>query len=261
MKNKHIAPLLLAFFGLAALSFTTAASIQLRLKPQQDKTYTVSTKSNLMMNMEVQGQTMSQTQNMETLQYFTTKEVTDAQTVVETHVESIKMNMSQMGMKLEYDSEHPEKTSPMLKGQIQELEKSLKKPVTITYDALGKVVSDSIDLAMNQLSTVITELPEEELTVGSKWNQTKKQEVSGIPFTVNMEYTVTAITKKSVDVSFTGNVDSKEVTGSYNGTGSINSQTGLMMTSTTKSNVSMTINEQGLSIPVTMVGTTTMELK
>ena len=166
-----------------------------------------------------------------------------------------------MGMKLEYDSEHPEKTSPMLKGQIQEIEKSLKKPVTITYDALGKVLSDSIDLSMNQLSMVICEFPEEELTVGSKWSQSKEQEIGGSPLMVNMEYTITAISKKSVDVSITGNIDSKEVTGTYNGTGSINPHTGMMTNSTMKSNVSMTINEQGMSIPVTMIGTTTIELK
>ena len=261
MKKKHLTPMLLVFIGLATLSFTLATGITLRLQPKQGQTYTATSKVNMMTMMEVQGQTMNMSQNMETRQSFSAKEVSSAQSVIETQIEAIKMTISQMGMKLEYDSEHPEKTSPMLAGQTKEIEKSLNKPLTLTYDALGKLVGDSLDPEMSQLSNVIVELPEQELTVGSKWNSTKSQTVSNVEISVNMEYTVTAISKKSVDVSFTGNVESTEVTGTYNGTASINPQTGLMMNNTTKSNISMTINEQGMSIPITIVGTTTIEVK
>ena len=80
-----------------------------------------------------------------------------------------------MGMKLEYDSEHPEKTSPMLAGQVQAYEETIKKPVTISYDALGHLVGDSTDAFQGQLKDVIIELPKEELTVGSKWTSDKSQ--------------------------------------------------------------------------------------
>ncbi|MCR5039662.1 MAG: hypothetical protein K6A94_10035 [Bacteroidales bacterium] len=166
-----------------------------------------------------------------------------------------------MGMKLEYDSEHPEKTSPMLAGQTKQFEESLNKVVTVNYDALGKIIGEDTDLDMNQLSNVIIELPEEELSVGSKWNSKKSQSVSNTEFNVNMEYTVTAISKKSVDISFTGSTDSKDITGTYSGTASLNPQTGMIISSTTKSNVSMTINEQGMSMPITVVGTSTVEVK
>lgn len=261
MKKKHFIPMLLVLIGLTALSFSTASVVKLRLKPQQGKTYNVNSKANIMTMMEVQGQTINMSQSLETQQSFVAKEVSDEQSVVETQIESMKLSISQMGMKLEYDSEHPEKTSPMLAGQTKEMDESIKKPVTVTYDALGKLVGDSIDLSKNQLGAVIVELPEQDLSVGSKWNVNKHQDVSGAEFNVNMEYTVTAISKKSVDLSFTGNVESTEVTGTYNGTASINPQTGLMMTSTTKMNISMTLNEQGLSLPVTMVGNTTVEVK
>lgn len=253
--------MLLIFISLTALSFTLATGVTLRLKPKQDKTYTVTSKANTMTMMEVQGQTMNMSQNMEVKQTFTPKEVSASQSVIETQVEAMKMTISQMGMKLEYDSEHPEKTNPMIAGQTKEFEESIKKPVTLTFDNHGKLISEKEDLGMSQLGHVIIELPDQELTVGSKWSRSNDQEVSGTPFTVNMEYTVTAITKKSVDVSFTGNIDSKEVTGTYNGTASIDPQTGMVMNNTTKTNLSMTMNEQGLSIPITIVGTTTIEVK
>ncbi len=258
---RRIAPALLVLVALATLSFMAKDGITLRLRPEQGKTYTLTSKANMMTMMEVQGQTMNMSQNMETRQSFSVKKVSSAQSFIETQIEAIKMTISQMGMKLEYDSEHPEKTSPMLAGQTKEIENSLNKPITATYDALGKLVGNDLDPEMSQLSNVIVELPEQELTVGSKWNSTKSQTVSNVEINVNMEYTVTAISKKSVDVSFIGNVESTEVTGTYNGTASINPQTGIMMNSTTKSNISMTINEQGMSLPITMVGTTTVNVK
>ena len=261
MKRRHITVVSLILIGLAMISFTTKDGITLRLKPQQGKTYNVTSKANMMTMMEVQGQTMNMLQNMETRQSFTATKVTDAQSDIETQVEAIKMSISQMGMKFEYDSENPEKTSPMLAGQTKELEKTLKKPVNVSYDALGKLVGDSIKLENSQLSNIIVEFPKKELTVGSKWNNNKTQEISGNEIKINMEYTVTAISKKSVDVSFVGNIESTDVTGTYNGTASIDPQTGLTMNSTTKTNISMTVTEQGMSIPITVVGTTTVEVK
>ena len=258
---KRIAPVALVFVALTTLSFMAKISISLRLHPEQGKTLTISSKANMMTMMEVQGQSMSMSQLMETRQSFTAKNVTDTQSDIETQVEAIKMTISQMGMKLEYDSEHPEKTSPMIAGQTKEFEENLNKPVTVTYDALGHLVGDTADLGMNQLSNIIIELPDMILSKGSKWNSTKTQNVNGTEFKVNMEYTVTNLSKKSVDVSFTGNIESTEVTGDYNGTASINPNTGLTTNSTTKSNISMTLNEQGMSIPMTIVGNTTVEVK
>ena len=258
---RRLAPVALVLVALVTLSFMAKDGVTLRLRPQQGKTYTVTSKANMMTMMEVQGQTMNMSQSMETRQSFEAKEVSDSQSLIETKVEAVKMTISQMGMKLEYDSEHPDKTSPMLAGQTKQIEETLNNPVTVTYDALGNILNDSSDTEMSQLSNVIIELPKQELTVGSTWNTKKTQEVSGTEIVADMVYTVTAISKKSVDVSFTGTVESEEVSGSYNGTASINPQTGIIMSNTTKSNISMTLNEQGMSIPVTIVGTTTVEVK
>ena len=252
---------MLVLVALATLSFMAKDGVTLRLKPQQDKTYTITSKANAMTMMEVQGQTMNMSQVYESKQSFTAKKVSDTQSDFEAQIDAIKLSISQMGMKLEYDSEHPEKTSPMLAGQVQAYEETIKKPVTISYDALGHLVGDSTDAFQGQLKDVIIELPKEELTVGSKWTSDKSQSVSGTDINVIMEYTVTAISKKSVDVSFTGNVESTEMSGTYNGTASIDPKTGLIMNGTTKSNISMTLSEQGLSIPMTVVGTSTVEVK
>jgi hypothetical protein len=252
---------MLVLVALATLSFMAKDGITLRLKPQQGKTYTITSKANMMTMMEVQGQTMNMSQTMETKQSFTAKEVSESESSFETQIEAIKMTISQMGMKFEYDSEHPEKTSPMLASQTQEIDKVIKKLETVKYDLMGNIV-DSLEIEMSQLSAAITKLPEEEVSVGSTWTFDRTQNVSGTEIAANMTYTVTAISKKSVDVNISGTVEgNNEISGTYEGTASINPQTGLVMNSSLKTNLSMTINEQGLSIPTTIVGNTTVEVK
>jgi len=260
---KRIAPAMLVLMALASLSFMAKDGVTLRLKPQQGKTYTIISKATTMNMMEVQGQTINQSQNMDIKQTFSVKKVTDDQSVFETQVESMKMSVSQMGMKFEYDSEHPEKTSPMIAAQTKDFEKSIKKLSTITYDLLGNVVNDSDDLDMNQLGNVIIKLPKEELAIGSQWTMDKTVSISEMEIKSTMTYTVTAITKKSIELSIKGVVKegSEGVNGTWDGTVSINPQTGMVTKSTTKSNISMTISEQGLSIPVTAVGNTTVTVE
>ena len=243
-------------FGMTTLSFIAKVGVALRLKPQQDQNYTITTKSNLMTMMKVQDKTVNMSQTMETKQSFQAKKVSDSLSVIETQIESIKITNSQQGMKFEYDSEHPEKANPI----FAEFDKELKQPVTTTYDALGQLVGDSINLSLNKLNGVIIQLPEQELNVGSKWYYDKNHSINNTKFIINMEYTVTAISKRKVDVNVNGIIKSAEVNGTYNGTASLNPQTGLVMNSNIKENITMTINQQGLSIPMTMVGTTTVEV-
>ena len=264
MNNKktlgRLLPAFLVLVGLVTLSFTTANGVMLRLQPQQGKTYTINLKSNMVSMMEVQGQTMNMSQVMEIRQNFTPMEVTNNQSVIQSQIQAIKMTTSQMGMKLEYDSEHPEKTSPMLAGQTGAFDAMLKAVDTLTYDNLGQRIGEEEVMTTGQLGSVIIQLPKKEVSVGSQWTFNKTQSVNDTDINVKMTYTVTAISKKSVDVSIAGTVESSEVSGTYEGTASINPQTGLVMNSNIKQNLSMTIN-QGISIPLTMIGTTTIEVK
>jgi hypothetical protein len=264
MKNtiKKLAPVMLVLVALATLSFTTNDGVLLRLRPEQDKTYTITSKANMTMKMEIQGMSMNQKQNLEIRQSFIAKEVNDNESIIETQIEAIKMTANQMGMKFEYDSEHPEKTSRLMAEQAKEFEKVLNKPESIKYDLLGNII-DTLNIEISQLGAVINELPEEEINVGSTWTFNKAKDLTGNEINVNYTYTVTAISKKSVDISITGTVaaDASQTSGSYEGTASINPQTGLVMNSSITTNVSMTMTEQGMTFPVTMIGTTTVEVK
>lgn len=94
MKNslKRIAPVALVLMALAMLSFMAKETVTLRLKPQQGKSYKINTKSSMMISMKVQGQSMTQSQNVEMRQSFTVQSATDAQSVMVTEIEAIRVS-------------------------------------------------------------------------------------------------------------------------------------------------------------------------
>ena len=251
---------IITVLAISALSFTAGKGVILRLKPAKDKVYVIKSKSTQTNTMKFQGQSMSSTQNFEITQSLTAKEVSETKNVFETQIDAMKITISQMGMSFTYDSENPQKTSPMIADQASEFDKIIKKPVDVTYDNLGRL-EETADFEMSQISNVIIELPEDEVSVGSEWTYTKTQEISDIEMTVTMKVTVTGINKKGVDVSFTGTVDSKDITGSYEGTSTISQQTGMVVNSSIKNKISMTINEQGMTIPMTVNGATTISVE
>ena len=251
---------IVALIALTALSFAAGNGITLRLNPQKDKVYTITSKTTQTTVMKIQGQTMRNNQTVEARQIFIAKEVSTDTTIIATKIEAIKMVVSMMGMNLTYDSDHPENNSPMIADQAYEFDRIINKPVYVTFDKLGYNVTPD-DVETSQLSNVIIELPEEELHEGSQWNYVKSQNVSDVDINVNMTYTVTKISKKSVDVSFLGTIEAKETNGTYNGTSTIDLQTGIVMTSTINNSMSMTVSEQGMEIPITITGTTTINVK
>lgn len=260
MKKKLLVPIVLMLVALTTLSFTAGNGIALRLRPIKGKTYVIISKTNQTTVMQVSGQTIRSTMNLDGRQTFSAEEVSSNQNVFETQIKGLKMTSSTMGMTFTYDSDHPENTSPMVAQQASIFDSIINKTNTMTYNELGQN-TDSDDMEMSQLSNVIVELPEEELHVGSQWSYVKTQNVNDVDVNINMTYTVTSISKKSVDVSYTGTVDSKDVSGTYEGTASINPQTGFVVANNLSNTISMTVSEQGFDMQMTITGTTTITVK
>ena len=257
MKKSIIIPLML-IIGLALVSF--ASGVTLRLRPQKDKSYVINSTMNQKTVMKVQGQSITSTQKLDLRQTFVAKEVTEQSNTFETQIEAIKMTSSTMGMTFTYDSENPQNTSPMIAQQAKEYEDMIKKPVTMTFNELG-LNTNPDDNNLNQLRNAIIELPEKEMSVGSQWTFVKTNSVGDYDYTVNMTCTVTGISKKSIDFSFTGDINSKEVTGNFKGNSSIDPHTGIIITTTTENTLSVTISEEGMEIPMTITGTNTISVK
>jgi len=254
---------LLVLIGIVTLSFTPAKDkVVLRLQPKAEKTYTINTKISMMNIMEVQDQMMTSTQSNDTRQSITIKDVNEDAITVDGKVESMKMTISQMGMTLTYDSENPDKTSPLLADQVKELDAALNDVSTYKFDTKGNSIDEGQDPSLAQINSAIIPLPEEAVGEGDQWNSKRSQDVSGMAINANITYTVKKITKKHVELEVNGVVEGGEdVSGTYEGTMTLDRATGMVKNSTIKQNISLTISQQGLSIPMTMTGTTTITVE
>ena len=260
-RNFKIAlPILLAFIGFIAMSFTTGDdNVVLRVNVKKGQSYTMKGKINQLMTINAQGMNMSVPQTVEMRQSISFDEIKGDQITTSSSIDAFKLTMTQMGMKLTYDSEHPENNSPMLAGQTDELDKNIGKKFTTIYNNRGELLqSEEITSNFNYQTGVIIPFPEEPIHVGSQWTQDTTMSINNIDMKAVNTYTVSEITKKTVTLTQTTTMkgDSKsmamDMSMSAEGTITISRATGLVTKTTSKTNCSMTIEEQGMKMPMSM---------
>ena len=264
-RNFKIAlPILLVFIGFIAMSFTTGNdSVTLRVNVKKGQTFTMKGKTNQLMTINAQGMNMSVPQTVEMRQSISIDEVNDDQFTTSSAIEACKVTLTQMGTKLTYDSEHPENNSPMLAGQTGEIDKNIGKKFTSVYNNRGELLqSEEITSNFNYQTGVIIPFPEEPVHVGSQWTQDTTMSINNIDMKAVNTYTVSEITKKTISLTTNSTIkgDSEsmamDMSMSAEGTIIIDRATGIVTKTSCKMNCSMTIEEQGMKIPMTMSMTT-----
>ncbi len=255
--KKHITIILSAIIALTLVSFMANDSILLRFKPQVGKTMTCQMKSTQIMKMNVQGQSVNNNQTIESKIEMTATELTADSIFCNAKMKSMKMTQNAMGMTLTYDSEHPENNSPMLAMATKQFQEAIDKEMEIVFDPLGNILRTASD----NIPSISAVYPEEPVSVGSQWTSDNTQNISGTEMALTTTYTVTKITKKETTVSIEGVIKSDLASGSNTGSMVIDNATGLAKNSTIKTNMDLTISEQGLSIPTTITGTTTITIE
>ena len=254
--RKHIITLTIALLGLTFVSFMASDSIVLRFKPQVGKTLTCQVKSTQVMSISMQGQSMNTTQIVESKSEMTATKVTADSVFCETQMKTMKLTSSAMGMTMVYDSEHPEKTSPLLAASVKDFQDAIDKKIAFSCDVKGN--TKATGSGTPSFSAIY---PEEAVSVGSHWTSDYTQDISGTEMNVTMTYTVTKITKKETTISLEGVIESSVASGTNSGTMVVDNATGITKTSTIKTDLEMTISEQGISIPTTVSGTTTITIE
>ena len=255
--KKHITIILSAIVALTMVSFMANDSVLLRFKPQVGKTMTLNMKSTQIMKMNVQGQSVSNSQTIESKTEMTATKLTADSVFCMAKIKSMKMTQNTMGMTMTYDSEHPENTSPMLAGVTKQFQNAIDKELQVVFDPLG----NTIKMPSENIPTNSAVYPEEAVSVGSQWTSDNTQNIGGIEVVMTATYTVTKITKKETFIDMESVIKSDVASGTNSGSMVIENATGLTKSSTIKTNMTMTISEQGLSIPTTVTATTTLTIE
>ena len=184
-----------------------AQEVLLRYNSKEGDTY----KMEMKVKQEV-GTFMAQT--TETTMIMKTISVTDTTIVNEMKIDKMSMDMIQGQNIINYDStksdEELDETGKMMKAQLAPV---LSAVITTTQDKLGNVKGVSVDPNIPQAAQMTnqssnTVFPEEAVTIGSTWSDTREE--NGMNIKTN--YTVSSIDANYIDLDITG-----DVTGMGNG--------------------------------------------
>ncbi len=249
---------IVAMVAFVSMSFMAAKGLVLKLNLQKGENYTVTVKSSQTIVMSIQGQNMTQGMTMEQTGILN---VTDKNTVL-SKWDAVYFKASAMGMDMIYDSKHPENTNPMIKAQVKPYEDMLNEDATYKFDEQGKnLESTANEKSVGPAESVIKELPKDELVKGYSWTKEGEKEAQGAMVKTTTTLTVKEVTKKNVIVDYVGKGSADEVSMSFSGTLTYNIANGMVVKNVVKQDVTASVSEQGMTIPVKVSGTTEIVVK
>lgn len=259
---KNITMTFVAIF--VVVIYGMAQGEDLRINIQKGTSYTVSVKSNQQTTMKLMGQSVNSSQVLEYTQNITVQDVREGENEVSTSLKHVKMSQNQMGMSFSFDSDKPEDVNPMLAELMSEFMKMIDVPHVMVFDDKGNLLSaDTSDNTTNLVSAqqVIIELPQEPITKGGSWTTKKDMSVSDLKMEASYKYIVQDMDKKKIVVEFAGEISGIDANGTCAGNITLNRNTCIVSQINMTQDISMTVEEQGLTIPVRMKSTTDIIVK
>ncbi len=268
-----------AFFVSTGLFAQNNSSLNLK----KGQKYVVENKISTKSSTEMQGQTMEANVDATTNYSIEVKDIVADNYNLSNTVTAVKMNMTQMGQQMNFDSEKKED----LDGPIgSALKGYIKQPKDVVIDKSGKIIpqkndkkTDSTNMIAKQLGNfeatgygtdmAFESLPQN-LKVGSTWTS-KKDKSGGISWTTN--YTVKAINGNLATLSMAGDMTSDtkmeqqgmeittKTTGKFSGEEKVDITTGVIQSNTTTVDASGTIGVMGQELPTSSKVTSATTVK
>lgn len=274
----------ISFIFAAAICFSTATIAQnnqsLNLKKGQK--YVVENKIVTTSSTEMQGQTMEANADVTSTYSIEVKEVTGDAYNLSNTLTAIKMNMSQMGQEMSFDSDKKEDADGPIGSALKDY---INKPQTVVLDKSGKVIPQKTGDSTEETNMIVKQLGDFEATgyganmafeslpknikVGSTWSNTTDN--NGIAKTTN--YTVTAIEGNIATISLTGTVSSDmkmenqgmeittKTTGKFTGEEKVDVKSGVIQSNSTTIDASGIIGVMGQELPTSSKVVSTSTIK
>ena len=274
----------ISFIFAAAICFSTATIAQnnqpLNLKKGQK--YIVENKLVTTSSTEMQGQSMEANADVTSIYSIEVKEVTADKYNLSNTLTAIKMNMTQMGQEMSFDSDKKEDADGPIGSALKDY---INQPQTVVLDKSGKVIPQKKEDSTEEINMMIKQLGDFEATgyganmafeslpknikVGSTWAHTTDN--NGIAKTTN--YTVTAIDGNIATISLSGTVSSDlkmenqgmeittKTTGKFTGEEKVDIKSGVIQSNNTTVDASGIIGVMGQELPTSSKVTSTSTIK
>ncbi len=275
-KQPKIKFLLLAIFMIAGSLTFAQKSIQLsyKLESGQQHELLIHTQQNI--QMEMMGQEMEIVQDISTFQDVVVKEVDgDGNHTLQYTYTRIKLDQSAMGMDISFDSDTAEDdANPIVQQIAASMKQVIGKTIQITIDKLGNQLGNNISEVMTGETSVqgaetgmMTIFPEKKIKKGDTWEVDNPVEVNS-DIVIRNTYTLNEIKDNQAHISFTGVVSGSKISGTdakvegaVEGTAVVDIATGWTQSASIQQNMTMVMEEQGVTMPMKMRSSTTFSSK
>lgn len=252
------------------------------LNLKKGQKYVVENKISTKSSTEMQGQTMEANADITSTYNIEVKDVVADNYNLTNTVTAVKMNMTQMGQEMNFDSEKNEDANGPIGSALKDY---IKQPKEVVIDKSGKIIPQKTDQKADSTNMIAKQLGNFEATgygsdmafeslpknvkVGTTW--TSKKDNGGISKTTN--YTVKSISGNLATLSMTGDITSDakmenqgmEITtktkGKFAGEEVVDTTTGVIQSSTSTADASGTIGVMGQELPTSSKVTSTTTVK
>jgi hypothetical protein len=274
----------ISLFATAAICFSSVAFAQNNnsLKLKKGQKYVVENKITTASSTEMQGQSMEVNVDVTSTYSIEVKDVVDNNYNLTNTVTGIKMNMTQMGQEMSYDSDKKEDSTNPIGSTLKDF---INQPKNIVIDKSGKIIpqkteekTDEVNIMSKQLGNLeatgyganmaFESLPKD-VKVGSAWSN--KTDEDGIVKMTN--YKVTAINGNIATISLDGTISSDtkmenqgmeittKTTGKFTGEEKVDISTGVVQSNTSTIDASGIVGVMGQELPTSSKVTSTTTVK
>jgi hypothetical protein len=267
---------LIAFILLTSSSVMAQKSLDLSYNLKSGQEYSLTINTNQTIQMEMMGQTMLIKQNIDNYQDVVVKEVNaDGHITLEYTYKRIKLHQDAMGMDITFDSDNMEEAdNPMVQQVAASMNSVIGKTILTTIDRYGNPLSNNISDVMPENSSVqgaesgmMTIFAGHPVQVGDSWEVETAVDMNS-DMLIKSTYKLDEIKGKSARISFNGLVTGSEiggntakVDGEITGMIELDIATGWTRSATIRQSMTMLMQEEGMSMPMTMSSVTELTSK
>ncbi len=280
MKNfKSVLFLGLAMFlSISMLQVQAQKKVYLKYKLHQGDQYVTTSNTDQDIEMHVQGQVMTISQTITATQLLTVNKVEPNAIKTVQSIDKMTMHQSMGGQEFTYDSSDP---STYASGRGKQMgaafNKVIHKNFSITIDDLGNVKSSDLKNILgdnNKLSNNVSSsnhliiFPGKKVKVGDSW-ESDITPLKGSTMKIHMKYTLQKLSGKKAIIGLEGTITSNDgdtgsamkINGTQSGEATVNTRTGWATETNLDQELKMEVNQNGMTIPMTISSTISTKSK
>jgi len=265
-------------FSLGFLSSQAQKSVSLRYKLHEGKSFLTTSTIDQDIEMHMQGQVMTINQSITSDETVHIAKVDTKTIKTSQSIDKMTMKQSMAGQEFFYDSSDPTTYASGRGAQLgAAFNKLIKKTFSITIDKLGNIqsfdlanltgpdgkVSDNVSSGNNFII-----FPEKKVKPNDSWEADIKP-LKGSKTKIHMKYTLLKLSGKKATIGLEGTITSNEeagdnvpkIDGSLSGEATVDLRTGWTMESNMDQEIKMEVNQNGMTIPMTISSTVTKKSK